>query len=115
MEVGFPGGSVVKNLPSNAGDVKSIPGLESSPREGNGNLLLSIGIPIDRRAWHAAVHGIQKSQTKQQQQQYVLQDKSAMSRYEILYMCYIVPTFQSNITRAYRSIRNMTGKEVKCF
>ena len=49
------------------------------------------------------------------QQQYVLLDKSAMSRYEILYMCYTVPTFQSNITRACRSIRNMTGKEVKCF
>ena len=37
---GFPGGSVVKNPPANAGDVGSIPGLERSPGEENGNLLL---------------------------------------------------------------------------
>ena len=36
---GFPGGSVVKNLPANAGDTGSIPGLERSPGEGNGNPL----------------------------------------------------------------------------
>ena len=37
--VGFPGGSVVKNLPANAGDsgdVFSIPGPERSPVTGNG-------------------------------------------------------------------------------
>ena len=34
---GFPGGSVVKNLPVNAGDVHLIPGLGRSPGEGNGN------------------------------------------------------------------------------
>ena len=34
---GFPGGSVVKNLPANAGDVSSIPGLGRSPGKGNGN------------------------------------------------------------------------------
>ena len=31
---GFPGGSVVKKPPTNAGDVGSIPGLTISPREG---------------------------------------------------------------------------------
>ena len=39
---GFPGGSVVKNLPANAGDTGdsgSIPGSERSPGEGNGNVL----------------------------------------------------------------------------
>ena len=36
---GFPGGSVVKNLPANAGDVALIPGLGRSPGEENGNLL----------------------------------------------------------------------------
>ena len=30
---------MVKNLPANAGDLCSIPGLEQSPREGNGNPL----------------------------------------------------------------------------
>ena len=34
---GFPGGSVVKNLPVNAWDKGSIPGLGSSLGEGNGN------------------------------------------------------------------------------
>ena len=32
---GFPGGSVVKNLPANAGDMGSIPGSGRSPGEGN--------------------------------------------------------------------------------
>ena len=35
--MGFPGGSVVKNLPANAGDIGSIPGWGRSPGEGNGN------------------------------------------------------------------------------
>ena len=38
-EPAFPGGSVVKNLPANAGDPGSIPGLRRSPGEGNGNPL----------------------------------------------------------------------------
>ena len=33
----FPGGSVVKNPPANAGDRGLIPGLGQSPGEGNGN------------------------------------------------------------------------------
>ena len=36
---GFPGGSVVKNLPANAGDAGLIPGLGRVPGEGNGNPL----------------------------------------------------------------------------
>ena len=31
--MGFPGGSVVKNLPANAGDVGLIPGLGRTPGE----------------------------------------------------------------------------------
>ena len=37
--LGFPGGSVVKSLPANAGDTGSIPGSGRSPREGNGYTL----------------------------------------------------------------------------
>ena len=37
--VGFPDGSVVKNLPANSGDVGSIPGLGRSPGGRNGNTL----------------------------------------------------------------------------
>ena len=33
----FPGDLVVKNLPANAGDANSIPGLGRPPGEGNGN------------------------------------------------------------------------------
>ena len=39
---GFPGGSLVKNVPDNerdSGDTSSIPGMGRSPREGNGNPL----------------------------------------------------------------------------
>ena len=39
VEWGFPGGSVVKTLPANAGDLDSIPGSGRSPGEGNGNPL----------------------------------------------------------------------------
>ena len=34
---GFSGGSVVKNLPANAGDTGSVPGSGRSPEEGNNN------------------------------------------------------------------------------
>ena len=36
---GFPGGSVVKNPPANAGDLDSMPELGGSPGEGNDNPL----------------------------------------------------------------------------
>jgi len=60
MHVGFPGGSVVKNLLINAGDMGSIPGLGRSPGGGNGNPLQysCLGNPMDRGAWQATVHGV---------------------------------------------------------
>ena len=39
ITMGFSGGSVVKNLPANAGNTGSIPGSERSPEDGNGNPL----------------------------------------------------------------------------
>ena len=36
---GFPGGSVIKNLPANAGDVGLIPGSGIARGEGNSNTL----------------------------------------------------------------------------
>ena len=36
---GFPGGTVVENLPASAGDLGSIAGSGRSPGEGNGNPL----------------------------------------------------------------------------
>ena len=63
MRMGFPRGSVVKNLPANAGGVGSIPRLGRSPGEGNGNPLQysCLGNPMDRGAWRATVHGVAKS------------------------------------------------------
>ena len=65
---GFPGGSVVKNLPANAGDARhvgSILGSGRSPGGGHGNPVQysCLGNPMDRRAWRAIVDGATKSQT----------------------------------------------------
>ena len=59
---GFPGSSIVKNLPANAGDPGSITGLGRSPGEGNDYPLQysCLGNPMDRGAWQAAVHGVTK-------------------------------------------------------
>ena len=48
--MGFHGGLVVKNLPANAGDMGSIPGLGRSSGEGNGNPLQysCLENPMDR-------------------------------------------------------------------
>ena len=39
LSMGFPGGSVIKNLPADAGDVRSIPRLETYTGGGRGNPL----------------------------------------------------------------------------
>ena len=56
---------MVKNLPTNAGDVGSIPGLGRSPGGANGTLLQysCLGNPRDRGAWRATDHGVAWSQT----------------------------------------------------
>ena len=63
---GFPGGSVVKNLPANAGDagyVGSIPGLGRSPRRGNSNYSSTLAWlnSMDRGACKATDRGVAKS------------------------------------------------------
>ena len=66
IKVGFPGGSVGKHPPANAGDSDSFPGLGRSPGKGNSNLLWDscLGNPMDRGAWWATVCGVAKSQTR---------------------------------------------------
>ena len=68
---GFPGGSLVRNLPANAGAVRDlglIPGSERSPGGGNGNLLQysCLENPMDRGAWRATVHRIAESDSAEQ-------------------------------------------------
>ena len=65
----FPGGSVVKNPPANAGDIGDaglIPGSERSPGSGNGNPLQysCLENSMDRGAWQATVHGVKMSWTR---------------------------------------------------
>ena len=63
--LGFPGGSVVKNPPANAGDMGSIPGSGRSPGVGNGNPLQysCLENSMDRGVWWATVLGVSKSWT----------------------------------------------------
>ena len=55
LKMGFPGGSVVKNPPANAGDVRE--------RATQCNIL-TWKTPTDKDAWQATVHGTSKSQTQ---------------------------------------------------
>ena len=54
----FPGGSVVKNSPANAGDTVSIPGLGRSLQYS------CLGKPMDEGAWWATVHWVTKKSDK---------------------------------------------------
>ena len=68
LSYGFPGGSVVKNLPANAGSTGLIPGLERTPGEGNDSPLQDscLGNSVDRGAWQTPLQfmGSQKGQTQ---------------------------------------------------
>ena len=54
---------VVKNPPASAGDVGTIPGSGTSPREGHENPLhySCLENPMDRGAWWATVHRVTES------------------------------------------------------
>ena len=63
---GLSGGTVVKNLPANAGDARDLGavfGFGRSPGVGNGNPLQysCLENSMDRGAWQATVHGVAKS------------------------------------------------------
>ena len=67
--MGFPGGTVVMNLPVNVGDATdsgSISGLGRSPGEGKGNPLQysCLENSTHRGAWWATAHGVAKSRTR---------------------------------------------------
>ena len=65
--VDFPGGSMVKNLPANAGDARVPFSSWEDPLEEERATHFSTfawRIPMDRGAWRATVHRITKSQTR---------------------------------------------------
>ena len=66
LPLGFLDGAGVKNLPANARDAGSIPGLGGSPGEGNGNSLQysCLENSMDRGGWWATVHGVAKSRIR---------------------------------------------------
>ena len=64
-KVGFLGGSVVKNPPSNVGETRDLFSINlsgRSPGEGNGNPLQysCLENPMDRGVWQATFHGVAK-------------------------------------------------------
>ena len=92
LVVGFPGVSVVKNLPANAGDMGSIPGSGKSPEEGNGNPLQYScqGNPMDRGVWWAIYSpwghkGVGHDLATKQQQNNILPSISKKSRCQIIF------------------------------
>ena len=64
--LGFLGGSDGRESTCNAGDLGWIPGSGRSPGEGNGNPLQysCLENPMDRGAWRATVHRVEKSRTR---------------------------------------------------
>ena len=72
--MGFPCGTVVKNLPANAKDARDLDlmdliyGSGRSPEEGNGNPIQysCLENPMDRGALWATVHGVAESDTTKQ-------------------------------------------------
>ena len=65
IQQGFPGGSDARESTCKAVDLGSIPSLERSLGEGNGNLLQysCLENPMDRGAWWATVHGVAELDT----------------------------------------------------
>ena len=67
--MGFPGGSVVKNPPANAGDTRdvgSVLELGRSSGVGNGNPLQysCLENSMDRKAWQATIYRVRKTWTQ---------------------------------------------------
>ena len=60
--MGFPGASVIENVPAIAANTGSIPGSEKSTGEVNGNPLqyCCLENPIDRGVWRATIDGVTK-------------------------------------------------------
>ena len=67
-ELNFPSGTVVKNLPANAGNARDMGSILMSGRSirvGNGNPFQysCLENSMDRGAWQATVYGVTNSQT----------------------------------------------------
>ena len=100
ISLGFPGGSVIKNIPADAAVTGSVPGLGRCPGEGNGKPFQDScwENPMVRGASQTLVLGVTKSQTGRSD-----------------WVCTIMATF--NIFSCVRSTHvpvGTTGKEPTC-
>ena len=80
---GFPGGSVVKCLPANAGDAEAVPGLGRCPGGGNGDPLQYSCLEIPRTEEPGGLQPVGSQRVRhnlatQQQQQYMTQCGSVL-------------------------------------
>ena len=67
VTLGFPGGSVVKNLTANAGNGGSTPEPGRSPGDlgmATHSSILACEIPWTEEPWRATVHGVAKIRTR---------------------------------------------------
>ena len=90
--LGFPGGSEVKNPPINSGDMRLIPGSGRSPGEGNGNPLQysCLGNPMDRGAWTEEPGRLQSTGSHRVgQQQQVKTEIGPVFLYNIEMVCHL--------------------------
>ena len=88
-----------KESACSARDVGSVPELERSPEEGNGNPLLysCLGNSMDQRAWQATVHGITKELDTTQQLNNNLQNNVFFTLLSLLHQMLQVPQCSEKI------------------
>ena len=114
IQMGFPGGSAVKNLPANARDRGSIPGSGRSSGEGNGNppQYLCLGNAIDRGP--GGIHGVIVRHDLLTKQQYLHTHTRAYTQY-IHSVCLCVYVFVCVVTERQRIKILTLGKNCTLF
>ena len=88
------------------GDLGWIPGLGSSPGEGNGNLFQysCLENPMERGAWEAVIHRVTKSRTQLKK----------LSTHAAIYMCVCVYVYTCTYIYIWGFPGSSTGKESTC-
>ena len=74
--MGFPGGTMVKDLSANAGDAKDVSSIpEAGAGIGNSLQYSCLENPMDREVWWATVHGVTESDTTEQLSPHIVCDR----------------------------------------
>ena len=127
FQVGFLGGTVVKNLPANARDTRnvgSIPGSGRSPGEGNVNPFQysCLENSMDRGAWWATVHRVANSWTRHSTCFQVpelkslnfptVADQEFLKSYELTIIFFIAYTQANTLTQRYYNLEKLKENAV---